>query len=263
MRGEISFGSRVPTALRQLIRNVSRKPVVKEIRRVFGDWRRRHSSIAWGDLRRLQPVSRSFGLDRGQPIDRFYIENFLQQNATHIAGEVLEVGDDTYTRRFGGARVTTSHVLHALPGNPAATLIGNLESGESIPKGRFSCMLLTQTFFCIYDVRAAIRNSYEALATDGVLLATLPGICQISRYDMDRWGDFWRFTNLSARRLFGEIFGEQNVEVKSYGNVLAATAFLQGLASSELRTTELDFHDPDYEVLITVRAVKRDGLHTR
>ena len=66
----------------------------------------------------------------------------------------------------------------------------------------------------------------------------------------------WRFTTLSARRLFGEVFPTENVTVEAYGNVLVAVAFLHGLAAEELRQEELDHRDPDYEVLITVRAVK-------
>ena len=38
--------------------------------------------------------------------------------------------------------------------------------------------------------------------------------------------------------------------------MLAAIAFLHGLAASELRRKELDYRDPDYEVVITLRAVK-------
>ena len=84
----------------------------------------------------------------------------------------------------------------------------------------------------------------------------MSGISQISRYDMDRWGEYWRFTSLSARRLFEEVFLPADVTVRSYGNVLAATAFLHGVAEGELRRDELNYHDPDYEVLITVRAIK-------
>jgi hypothetical protein len=73
---------------------------------------------------------------------------------------------------------------------------------------------------------------------------------------MERWGDFWRFTSLSARRLFEEVFSPPNVTVEAHGNVLAALAFLHGMASEELRKGELDYYDPDYEVIITVRAVK-------
>ena len=44
--------------------------------------------------------------------------------------------------------------------------------------------------------------------------------------------------------------------VESHGNVLAASAFLYGLATSELTRVELDWRDPEYEVLIAVRAVR-------
>jgi SAM-dependent methyltransferase len=212
--------------------------------------------IRWGSLRRLKPISSVFGFDRGQPIDRYYIETFLQRHNADIHGRVLEIGDPGYTRKFGGDRVTRPDVLHAMPGNPQATMVGDLATGDGIPKGTFDCMILTQTLLFIYDVSEAITNCYAALKSGGVLLATMPGISQISRYDMDRWGDYWRFTALSAKRLFGDVFQPENVTVQSYGNVLTAIAFLHGLAAEELRQKELDYYDPDYEVLITVRAVK-------
>lgn len=224
-------------------------------------WLRRSSPsrIRFGSLHRLAPISRLFGFDRGKPIDRHYIEVFLQQHGTDIQGEVLEIGDPGYTRKFGGGRVTCSHVLHAVPGNPRATLVGDLVSGDGIPKEAFDCMVLTQTFQFIYDVQAAIATCYQALKPGGALLATFACISQISRYDMDRWGDYWRFTDASARRLFGDLFGSENVAVETYGNVLAACAFLHGLAAHELKREELDYHDPDYQVLITVRAVRTKG----
>jgi hypothetical protein len=169
---------------------------------------------------------------------------------------VLEIGDRNYSNKFGGTFVTKSDVLHVSEGNPEATLIGDLETGRNIPANVFDCMILTQTFSFIYDAKSAIRHCYQALKPGGILLATFPGISQISRYDMDRWGEFWRFTTLSADRLFGEIFQPENVEVKAYGNVLTAISFLEGLASEEIKKKDLDYQDPDYELLITVRAIK-------
>jgi hypothetical protein len=52
------------------------------------------------------------------------------------------------------------------------------------------------------------------------------------------------------------VFPPELVSVAPYGNVLSAIAFLHGLAAEELRPEELDHHDPDYQVLIAVRAVK-------
>lgn len=217
--------------------------------------------VNWGDLRQVEPVSRVFGTDRGTPIDRYYIERFLDRCALDVRGRVLEVGDSSYTRRFGGERVRQSDVLHAVAGNPKATVIGDLATGAGIPVGGFDCLILTQVLPFLFDVRGAVRTAHAALKPGGVVLATVPCISQISRYDMDRWGDFWRFTPLSARRLFEEAFGGggDQVSIESYGNALAATAFVQGLALEEVTSAELDVRDDDYPVIITIRAVRREA----
>jgi hypothetical protein len=87
---------------------------------------------------------------------------------------------------------------------------------------------------------------------------TVPGFSQISRYDAERWGDFWRFTSMSVERLFAEVFPDERVTIEVFGNVLAATAFLHGLAAEELSPGELDHRDPDFEVTIAVRAERGD-----
>lgn len=211
-------------------------------------------SIRFGDLRRLTPVSRCWGYDRGLPIDRYYIEKFLLQYSTDIRGRVMEIGDDTYTQKFGG-RVTRSDVLHVLDGNPKATIVGDLTQADHIDSNSFDCIICTQTLHLIYDTRAAIKTLYRILQPGGILLATFPGITPISHSD---WPEYWcwSFTTHSARLLFGEVFPPRSVRIDTYGNVLAATAFLQGLAVAELRKEELESRDPDYEVTITVRATK-------
>jgi hypothetical protein len=218
-----------------------------------------HPRVGWvrfGNFRRLQPISRVFGFDRGLCIDRYYIEHFLSKCALDVQGHILEVGDDLYTRRFGEHRIMKSDVLHAVEGNSVATLVADLANADHIPSKTFDCIICTQTLQVIYDVRSAIKTLHRILKPAGILLATVPGISQISRYDMDRWGDYWRFTDLSVRRLFDDIFGKDSATIEAHGNVLAACAFLHGLAARELKKEELEYHDPDYQVLITVRAVK-------
>lgn len=215
--------------------------------------------VRFGHLRRLHPISTQWGSERGTPIDRYYIEQFLTLQAADVRGEVLEIGTNRYTRTFGGERVTHSEVLHVSEQSSEVTMIGDLTSAEQIASGHFDCIIVTQTLQFIFDVPAALRTCFRILKPDGVLLMTIPGISKISRYDMDRWGHYWSFTSASARRLVTEAgFPSSQVEVTAHGNVLAAVAFLHGLALEEMKRHELDERDTDYELLITVRAVKAE-----
>jgi glycosyltransferase involved in cell wall biosynthesis len=210
------------------------------------------------DLARTRPISDEFGYDRGTPIDRVYIEDFLQRNSSSIRGRVLEVGDDTYSRRFGADRITKQDVLHVTTGNPAATIVGDLSTKGLLTKGAFDCLVLTQTLHLIYDMHAAVQEMHRALRPGGVVLVSVPGI---TRVDRGPWGKdwFWSFTEASARRLFAEVFGAENVTVETDGNVYAATLFLQGLAAEEADKAMLAAYDPCFPVLISVRAQKSLG----
>lgn len=217
----------------------------------------RTGRIAFGDLRRTTPFSRVFGFDRGAPVDRHYIEGFLAAHASDIRGRVLEVKDAAYTRRFGGGRVTMSDVLDIDASNRDATIIDDLTSGEELPSNSFDCVLLTQTLHLIFDAEAAVRTIQRVLKPGGVLLLTVPGITQIPRAEAGSW--YWSFSEIAVATLVRRAFAADEVEVRSYGNVLAATAFLYGLAAEELRVEELDAVDPDYPVTVAVRAVKAEG----
>jgi SAM-dependent methyltransferase len=227
-----------------------------------------------GDLRRMAPISRHYGMDRGLPVDRYYVEDFLHRHGGSsgygggdIQGHVLEVGGDDYARRFGGwtgapdgdSAITALDVLHADASNPIATIVGDLATGAGIPEDSFDCVICTQTLHVIYEVEAAIATLQRMLKPGGVALVTIPGITQTCRPDRDLWGDYWRFTTLSARRLFESAFAPEGVSVEAYGNVLAASAFLYGLAAEELRREELEPRDPDYEMLIAVRSQRSGG----
>ena len=208
------------------------------------------------DFDSVYPVSDYYGDDRGTPVDRFYIDGFIADNRRLIKGRVLEVAEDTYSRRFG-SDVASFDVLHYETGAPGATLIGDLSTPATLPEGRFDCFICTQTIHVIYNYMDAIRGAAQMLAPGGALLCTLSGIAQISRYDMDRWGDYWRFTTLSAQRSFGEVFGLDNVTVDYGGNCYAAINFLRGIALEELDKKKLTVKDPNYPIVISIIATKQ------
>jgi SAM-dependent methyltransferase len=230
---------------------------------------RRYARARLAD-RRL-PVSDDFGFDRGVPIDRHYIARFLSRFACapgyaagDIRGRVLEIGGREYVDRFGvpnerpgSGLVHQVDVLHESTINAEATIVGDLASPQTLPVDTFNCIICTQVLPVIWDTRAVLENLHASLRSGGVLLLTVPGITRSLVTERDHWGDFWRFTAESARRLALEAFEGGRVEVDVYGNLQAATFFLHGFASHELSLAELELRDPAFEVMIGVRARKR------
>ncbi|NCJ08455.1 methyltransferase domain-containing protein [Synechococcales cyanobacterium C] len=235
-----------------IINNVNRK--IRQVVRYFRGYSP-PGTVDFGDLYRLTPLSCEFGFDRGQPIDRYYIEKFLANQASHIQGKILEVGDATYTNKFGGDAVSQSEVLHVNGDNPNATIVADLTDAPQINSNQFDCFILTQTLNCIYDLQAAITTCHRILKPGGILLATLPGITQLPH---DQWQSYqsWSLTPTSAQKIFETCFPTEYLQITAHGNVLASISFLMGISSQELTQKDLDFHDPQFPLLITVKAVK-------
>ncbi len=212
-----------------------------------------------GDFKRLTPFNDRFGYDRGGPIDRYYIEHFLQKEAASIRGRALEIGDNSYTMQYGRATVTQSDVLHVDASNPEATWIGDLSAAPHIPDNTFDCLVLTQTLHLIYDFKAALRTCFRILRPGGTLLLTVPGITPIDR---EGWKDtwYWTFTDRVLQLLFAETFPGGSIEISSFGNVHVATAFLYGMGLPELDPASLDYYDPQFQVINAVKAVKNAPL---
>jgi SAM-dependent methyltransferase len=253
--GRGSFAERLRAASRAIVPDRIRRS--SAVQRLSG-WPP-VGGVRFGDLGRTAPISRSFGFDRGQPIDRHYIEDFLSKHGSgRIKGRVLEVKEALYASRFGDRdSIEQVDILDVDPANPQATIVADLADAPELPSNAYDCVICTQTLLLIYDVRAAVQTLHRVLRPGGTILVTVPGISQIAHSQVDEVEDQWRFTTGSARRLFEESFDPDAVTVEAYGNVLSAAAFLYGLVTEDLGDGELDYTDPDYELLIGVKAVKR------
>lgn len=215
------------------------------------------NKVYFGELRRLQPINKYWGFNRGLPIDRHYIEKFLKENSSHIKGKVLEIGDDYYTNKFGGEHVAKSDVLNIVKEvHESTTIVADLASSPEIPSNSFDCIIFTQTLMLIYDMHSAIATLYRILKPGGVILATLGGISRTDDYNFWERNWCWHFTSLSAEKIFKEKFPPNNVFIQGYGNVLTAISFLHGLGAKDLTQKELDFYDNKYEILIAIKAKK-------
>jgi len=208
--------------------------------------------VDWGNLRHFEPVSDKWGFDRGLPVDRVYIEEFLERNAEFVRGDVCELLNDDYTVRFGGRRVARREILDIDAGNKQATILDDLTCPERLGTERFDCFILTQTLSYIYDCGAALRHAYASLKPGGTLLVTVPSTIRFHREPEDHW----RFTADSLARLIAERCPGAAYEVEQKGNLVVAIAFLLGLAREDLEPAELRRDDERFPIVVLARITR-------
>lgn len=209
-------------------------------------WRLRLAAV--GSSR---PVSGHWGYDRGLPIDRRYIEAFLAAHGDDIRGDVLEVKDDGYSRRFGHA-LDRVDVLDVDTANTRATVVGDLGGDLDAADASYDCFVLTQTLQYVWDVRRAIEHAHRLLRPSGVLLLTVPAVVRHEPGDHD----LWRFTRGSVERLLATQFDADAVEVQSRGNLVTTLAFAAGLSAGDLGDGAFAADDERYPVIVAARAVR-------
>jgi SAM-dependent methyltransferase len=201
----------------------------------------------------LEPLSDHYGLDRGTPVDRWYIERFLSTRHGVIRGTVLEVQDGNYTKRFGEDRVDQSVVVDIDATNPNATLIADLQLAGALPPDSYDCIILTQTLHLLRRPGVCVANCFAALRPGGALLATAPSVSRVSpTYPED---DFWRFTPAGIAELFSRHW-PSDFTVSGFGNLRTCIAFLLGEVVEDLPEVVLNDHDPRFPLTVAVEATK-------
>ena len=199
-------------------------------------------------------MSRAFGRELGTPIDRAYIDNFLENNKTDISRDVMEIAEDIYTVRYG-TEVKKSYILHVNGWNNS--IKGNLATGEGIQSNLVDCIICTQTIQMIYEIEDALKNIYKLLKKDGVALITIHGISQLSMGDYNNWGEYWRITAKTAFRLAESAgFEPDNINVESFGNVKTVMCFLYGMCQEQLNKDDFMYNDEQFPLMICMRVKK-------
>ena len=201
----------------------------------------------------ITPVDRYWGNSFGSPIDRRYIEDFLQENSDCITGDVAEIADNYYTQQFGH-ELNNTYALHV--NGDGNTIKCNLATGEGVIENFCDCLICTQTLQFIFDLQSTVKNIHKILKPNGTALITVPGISQLDMYSYERWGESWRFTKQSLRALFEDAFDKENITVDSYGNVKTAVCFLYGLCREDLSDDDYAVNDEMYPVILTLACHK-------
>lgn len=188
--------------------------------------------------------------ERGTPIDRYYIYDFLDKHKEYIKGKVLEMEPVMYAPIFKD-KIESVDSLTLSP-DENATYVMDLQDTYKFPSNKYDCYIMTQTLQYPYDTKAVLKSSYKLLKNGGAIIITAPITSQITAYR-----ESWRFTEFSIRRLL-EDAGFKIIDTQSYGNTFANTLFLQGIAYEDVKNKKLlDRKEYICPMLVAALAVKQ------
>ena len=208
---------------------------------------RGHPLPRWGNLRRTTPFSSSFGFERGAPIDRYYLRQFLTAHRQQITGAVLEVQTSSHTERFGHA-VIRADTFDIVPAFTPTYLCDFAHCEHVIPSHTYDCLLLPNTLPHFRELDLCLAQALRVVRPGGTILASVAGLLPLTG-DVP---DYWRMSPDGWRERLGAAWPGATIEVAGHGNCLAAVGVQLGLALEELTAAELDVHDPRYPVLVTI-----------
>ena len=190
----------------------------------------------------VKPVDAMYGMRRGVPIARYYIDRYLEKIANTIHGDVLEFGEPTYCAGLN-CKYETISIDET---NTSATLHMDIcdESVVSIRQHYYDFIICTAVLQLVPDPQRAINNMHGMLKPGGTLVLAEKCVSMI-----DPWFasiDKWRFTPAGMRALLASF---ANVDVSGFGNLYTMCAYLTGMASGEIPTAKLEYHDSSYPIV--------------
>jgi hypothetical protein len=201
----------------------------------------------WGNLRRTAPFSSKFGFERGTPIDRYYLHEFLSRHRGVISGDVLEVQTASYTMRFGQS-VTRADTFDIAPEFKPTYRCDISHCEEIIPSRAYDCLLLPNALPHFRELDLALGNLARIVRPGGAILASAAGLLPLTG-DVP---DYWRFSPAGWREKLSAAWPGATIEIAGHGNCLSAIGAQLGLALEELTEAELDVHDPRFPLLTTI-----------
>lgn len=191
-------------------------------------------------------------------MSRFYIDRFMNAHRDDITGTVLEIKNPRYANSLGSA-LKRVDILDIDTNNRHANIFTDLATADCLPSNTYDCFMINETLQFVYDLQSAVRHAHRSLRPGGILLVTVPCTAQHDSELKDV--EFWRFTRTSCERLFGDVFGQEMIEVETYGNFASCVTGLTGMAVEENDPAMYDNVSPIYVQGVCVRAQKKREIH--
>ncbi|WP_071192531.1 methyltransferase domain-containing protein [Trichormus sp. NMC-1] len=206
-------------------------------------------TLNWGDLKKTVPICQAFGLTRGKPIDRYYLNKFIAEIYPQITGNILEIGGIPKDKDFYQVNPGSSYQIMNLEPGLGIDIVGDAHDVSIIKPESFDSIITFNVLEHCYAPWQVVENIYTWLKPGGKCFVMVPSAVRLHATPMDYWRPLpdamaWMFRNFSQKKLY------------VYGNPISVIASYHGIATEELTTEELDAFHPDYPVATCIAAQK-------
>ena len=208
--------------------------------------------LNWGDLRRMVPVCSRFGFSRGSPIDRYYLDQFIEKIRPLVHGDVVEIGGKDENGRLYQFEHAVRYRGFDMFEDPDISLVGDAHDPNALAEAQLDTIIAFNVLEHCPKPWIVIDNMRRWLKPDGLALVMVPSCQRLHRMPED----YWRPLPAALIHLFTTW---ADCELHVYGNPSTAIAAMLGIAVEELSVGELDAYHPDYPVTTCVIAKKSDG----
>jgi len=205
-------------------------------------------AIDFGDFKRKLPFCPQFGHFRGNPVDRYYLDRFIEQIRNEVKGVTLEIGGSKGNRELYGLTNTTSYLTMDLNGE-GLDIIGDAHDTQAVEEASLDTVLLFNVLEHCERPWVVVDNIYQWLKPRGQVFCMVPNAQRVHRVPQD----YWRILPDAMTSLFAR-FGRRKLYV--YGNPLTTLAAYYGIAAEELSREELDHYHENYPVANCIHAQK-------
>jgi SAM-dependent methyltransferase len=206
--------------------------------------------VEFGDLRRGLPLCPLFGMSRGTPIDRYYLEQFISEIRQEVTGTTLEIGGAKDNARHYGFTKCSDYKVMDLDTSRSADIVADAHSREACLPDSFDSVVIFNVLEHCERPWVVLENIRIWLRSGGKVFCMVPNAQRVHPHPKD----YWRFLPHALALLFAEF---QIVKLVVYGSLLTSIASLAGIAAEELATEELSRSDNDYPVASCVVARRR------
>ena len=206
-------------------------------------------TVRFGDFGRLWPFSHRFGFDRGAPVDRYYLQQFVRSIRPVVRGRCLEIGGSLKNNWLYRFDVDEFRTLELEQSRVADDLVGDAADRGVLDPESWDSILAFHVLEHCPNPFAVASNMCAWLRPNGHACIVVPCAQRVHNYP----GDYWRFMPDGLRVLFRD-FSEVNVS--TYGNPLTVVSNYLALSHTELLAEDMDAVHPDYPVLACVVARK-------